>query len=88
MITSSFGGKTMYQNADFGISDFQTISCGYKFNCKMPPIICLLSCEINDNLRNIITEGIPYLATVCHVVYALSRMCSSFYRTQKNVSDF
>ena len=80
--------KTLIEILIFRISHFQLISCGCKFCCKRPHIMCLSSCKSNDNLRNIITEGIPYLATVCRMVCASLHICSSSRQTWKNVSDF
>ena len=88
MITGSFGGKTLIKTLFFRIRDFQPISCGCKFSCKIPHVMCLSSCKSNDNLRNIITEGIPYSATACCMVCASLRIYSSSCRTRKNVSDF
>ena len=50
--------------------------------------VCLSSCKSNNNLRNIITKGIPHLAILCRVVYALLRIYSTSCGTRKNLFDF
>ena len=83
-----FAAKTLIKILIFRISDFQPISCGCKLSCKSPHVMCLSSCKSNDNLCNIFTEGIRYSATVCRIVCASLRICSSSFGTRKNVSNF
>ena len=89
MIDGSFDGKNTYQNTDFQNKWFLTDLMWLQVLLwKATYVMCLSSCESNDNLGNIITEGIPYLATVFRMVCTLLRIYSNSCGTQKNVSDF